>query len=393
MTPGLRGTAVSETDPGSAISLWTRIISSVIPIEIVLYRTHGDCMSRCLAAGSMLRVTPFAEVAVEDIQESSEIITSRNGIETAEPVRWVGRRHLDLTRHTRPEEVAPVRIRAGAVAERRPSRDLLVSPEHAILVDNVLIQARALINGGSIVQERATSAVTYYHIELESHGVVFANDLAVESYLDNGDRSFFEDGDHPLMLHPTQTPSASDRRNTDAACAPFVTDPAAVEPVWRRLAQRSRDMGYARADILTTADANLHIVANGKVIRPTTDGNGRHLFIIPAGASTASLVSNFAIPADDIPYAGDLRRLGFAVSSITIQSDGTDVVIPPDFPTDAPGWHDPEREGAAIWRWTDGAAVLPLGELKAFAIVTISGRSLDRYPLYDERACPLGNAA
>jgi collagen type I alpha len=127
--------------------------------------------------------TPLGDVPAEEMWNCAEIVTLRNGIETSEPVKWVGQRHVDLKRHARPEQVAPVRIRAGAVAEGQPSRDLFVSPEHAIFIDGALIQARALMNGGSIVQERGMDEVTYFHIELESHGAFFADGLAVESYL------------------------------------------------------------------------------------------------------------------------------------------------------------------------------------------------------------------
>jgi hypothetical protein len=100
--------------------------------------------------------------------------------------------------------------------------------------------------------------------------------------------------------------------------------------------------------------------------------------------SAASLVSRFGIPSDAVPYADDSRRLGFAVTSIVIRSRGKDTVIPADFPGDAPGWHGAERTGSSIWRWTDGTAALPLRTPHAPAIVTITGRALDRYPVYDE---------
>jgi hypothetical protein len=172
-----------------------------------------------------------------------------------------------------------------------------------------------------------------------------------------------------------------------------VTDPAALEPIWRRLAQRSEDLGYIRPDLATTADSNLHILADGKVINPTVDGDGRYVFVVPAGVSSATLVSRFAIPTDSVPYGGDSRRLGIAVESITIQSPGNDMVIPADFPFDAAGWYDAERTGSSVWRWTDGTATLPLGELKAAAIVTIVAHGHDVYPIYDERACPVQEAA
>jgi len=348
---------------------------------------------RCIAAGTLVR-TPSGDVRAEDIWNCGEIVTLRNGQETVEPIKWVGQRHVDLKRHARPEQAAPIRIRAGAIAEATPAKDLLVSPEHAIFIDGALVQARSLVNGGSIVQERGTDEITYYHIELATHGVFFADGLAVESYLDNGDRSFFESEDAPVMLHPALTPRTEfDVRKTDAAYAPFLTDPDAVEPIWHRLADRSQAMGYGRPDLETTSDADLHVVADGKIVRPTADGNGRYVFVLPAGVASASLVSRFAIPVDSTPYADDARRLGVAVSSISIQSQGNEVLIPADFPIEAQGWHDAEQLGASMWRWTDGAAELPLGGITGSAIVTVTCRTVGAYPIYDERVRPSLKAA
>jgi hypothetical protein len=196
------------------------------------------------------------------------------------------------------------------------------------------------------------------------------------------------------MLHPTLTPRTEfDVRKTDQAYAPFLTDPATVEPIWHRLAQRSKAMGFDQPTLATTADPDLHIVADGKIIRPTVDENNRFVFVLPAGVTSASLVSRFAIPTDSTPYADDSRRLGVAIRSITIGLPGNDRLIPADFPIDASGWHDAEHLGASTWRWTDGSAELQLGEIKDATIVTICCRPVDLYPIYDERARPAQQAA
>src|ERR1700754_3223364 len=121
-------------------------------------------MARCLVSGSMVR-TPSGETAIEEIDACSCIVTIRHNIESVERVKWVGRREIDLRRHSIRESIAPVRIRASAIADGQPSHDLLLSPEHAILLDGVLVEAKNLINGGSIVKERATDTVAYFHIE------------------------------------------------------------------------------------------------------------------------------------------------------------------------------------------------------------------------------------
>lgn len=87
-------------------------------------------------------------------------------------VIWTGRRRLDLRRHPHPEQVRPIRIAAGALAEGVPARDLLVSPDHALFLDGVLVQAKDLIDDVLIVQETAGSHVAYHHIELDGHDIL-----------------------------------------------------------------------------------------------------------------------------------------------------------------------------------------------------------------------------
>ena len=74
-----------------------------------------------------------------------------------------------------------------------PSRDLLLSPDHAVLVDGALIQAGALINGTSIVRETNTPPVfTYYHIEVDDHSLILADHTPAETFIDNIDRMNFD---------------------------------------------------------------------------------------------------------------------------------------------------------------------------------------------------------
>ena len=82
-----------------------------------------------------------------------------------------------------------------------PCRDLLLSPDHAVFVDNVLIPIKHLINGKTIVQQQ-TNEVTYYHIELGEHDVLLADGMPAESYLENGDRGAFDNGGGMIALHP-----------------------------------------------------------------------------------------------------------------------------------------------------------------------------------------------
>ena len=56
----------------------------------------------------------------------------------------------------------------------------------------MLIHAWRLINGVSITQEAAVDSVSYFHIELEKHDILFANNVPAESFLNENCRDRFQ---------------------------------------------------------------------------------------------------------------------------------------------------------------------------------------------------------
>jgi hypothetical protein len=126
--------------------------------------------------------------------------------------------------------VWPVRIRAGAFGPDAPCRDLFLSPDHAVFVDGALIPVKYLINGDSI-QQVPLDEVTYFHIELQEHSVLLAEDLPAESYLDTGDRTKFANGGKQSTLFP----DFATRMWEAAGCAPLVVTGATLEAARRRI--------------------------------------------------------------------------------------------------------------------------------------------------------------
>jgi hypothetical protein len=152
----------------------------------------------CYAKGTRI-LTEDGEVPVEDLTVGKCII---NASGQSVPIKWIGRRRLDCRRHVAPRKARPVRIRAGSLGPALPKRDLVVSPQHAIFVNNVLIPAKCLINGLNVTQDEVDT-VEYYHVELPRHDLLIAEGLPAESYLENNDRGMFENHEGPIILHPS----------------------------------------------------------------------------------------------------------------------------------------------------------------------------------------------
>ena len=307
---------------------------------------------------------------VESLLQGDIVLTLSDGELNAQPVKWLGRRRIDLTAHPRPETVAPIRIRRGAFADNMPHTDLLVSPDHAIFVDGKLICARQLINGTTIRQEKGWTSVDYYHVELDAHAILLAEGLPAESYLDTGNRGFFANSGAPLVLHPDLTDETDYPTREAGSCAPFVWDEAACPPVWQRLADRAAAIGQPVPQRATTTDPACTSSPAGAASSRSSATRGCHLR--PAARRRrVRLVSRASAPTEARPWLDDRRRLGVRVKRIVLR--GADEVreIPMDHPDLQQGWWAVERDGQVMSRWTDGEAVLPLPAMRGVTMLEI----------------------
>ncbi len=141
----------------------------------------------CFVGGTHI-ATPRGEVPVERLKRG-DLVATENG---AVAVRWIGIRQV-ASRFADPLRVMPIRIRAGALGDGLPRRDLLVSPCHAMYLEGILVQAAALVNGMSITRETAMpERFTYYHVEVEAHRLILAEGALSETFVDNVDRMAFD---------------------------------------------------------------------------------------------------------------------------------------------------------------------------------------------------------
>lgn len=195
--------------------------------------TLSSTNAPCFVTGTMIRTTR-GEVAVEDLRVGDLAVTASGSVR---PITWIGHREVASTSGSICFSHQPVRVRANAFGRGLPVRDLRLSPGHPVLVgadaDNeggYLVPVMCLINGTTIARE-PVSSVTYWHVELECHDILLAEGLAAESYLDGGERAFFEEAsDHALHNPDFVVPG------WDARCRPVAVDGPVVEAERARLA-------------------------------------------------------------------------------------------------------------------------------------------------------------
>jgi hypothetical protein len=190
----------------------------------------------CFTSGTKIE-TPDGERDVETIRVGDMVMAQAEDGWEAHRVIWTGHRSIDISRHPEPQAVAPVRIRKDAFGPNIPHRDLVLSGDHAVFVDEGLVPARLLINGISIVQEMP-DRIEYFHIECETHSVLLAEGLTVESYLDTGTRRNEFDGGSVKVLYPQFRIDPSLCWET-LGCHPLLLAPSTVRPIRQRLLDRA----------------------------------------------------------------------------------------------------------------------------------------------------------
>ena len=146
---------------------------------------------QCFCAGTRI-ATAGGPVAVENLTPGTGIMLADG---TTAPLRWLGRQSV-APRYLHPARINPVCITAGALGQGLPERDLYVSGDHGVVLDGLLINAMALVNGRTIyqVEKMPLDGFTYYHVELDTHAVLLAEGCASESYLDMPSRETFDNG-------------------------------------------------------------------------------------------------------------------------------------------------------------------------------------------------------
>jgi hypothetical protein len=167
--------------------LW--IVEALEAPERVSYLREGHEGVVCFTPGTMLE-TPDGQVPVEELVAGDRVTTRDNG---SEDILWVGERHVSGARLYAMPDLRPVRIREGALGDDRPVGDLIVSPDHRMMIKGpaalalwgereVLVTARDMIDDHRVTRDFSAKSVTYIHLMLPRHHILVANGMETESF-------------------------------------------------------------------------------------------------------------------------------------------------------------------------------------------------------------------
>ena len=191
---------VIETGPNSQPLLM--FLNTLPPRNTSLWIVHQSVTGRAArpvdaSQGGVICFTPGTRIStpdgvkpIEELHEGDKIMTRDSG---PQEIMWIGRRRMTGARMFVMPELRPIRFRPGALGIERPDQELLVSPEHRMLIrgsvarslfntPEVLVPARDLVNGSTISVDLKVREVEYIHMLLPHHQVIWANGVEAESF-------------------------------------------------------------------------------------------------------------------------------------------------------------------------------------------------------------------
>lgn len=146
----------------------------------------------CFAAGTRI-LTPEGDVAVETLAPGDQVVTLDHGVQT---VRWhrISTQIFNWELDRDAAATAPVLIQKGALGADIPTRDLIVSPQHRVLVGGqqqlyplfefeALAPAKSLVSLRRIRHMLGKRDIEWVHFACDRHEIVRANGSWSESLL------------------------------------------------------------------------------------------------------------------------------------------------------------------------------------------------------------------
>ena len=142
----------------------------------------------CFTPGTTI-ATAKGERLVEELKVGDRIITRDNGIQE---IAWVGHKEMTGKQLVQNPHLKPILIKAGALGNGLPERDMMVSPNHRVLVaseltqlyfeENEVLAAAKHMVGTQGIHAIDVMSTTYVHFMFERHEVVLSNGAWTESF-------------------------------------------------------------------------------------------------------------------------------------------------------------------------------------------------------------------
>lgn len=157
--------------------------------DVGLVNLTTTASAPCFTFGTLIE-TIKGPVPVEQLQPGDLVITLDSG---PKPVRWIGQRRLGPAELKASPHLRPIAISAGSIAPGVPYQDLIVSPQHRVMLSSkvalrmfataeILVAAKKLLtHQGISVREHNPEGVHYFHFLFDDHQIVYSNGMPTES--------------------------------------------------------------------------------------------------------------------------------------------------------------------------------------------------------------------
>jgi hypothetical protein len=166
-------------------------------------KESGSVEVACFLEGTAI-LTPDGERAVETLRIGDKV-TTIDGL--SRRIKWVGVRSFSTRFVKNSKRLMPVTVKAGALGPDLPVRDLRLSPGHSLYMEGVLVNADLLLNGVSVHQRFDGDRISYFHIELETPDVIFADGAPAETYVNDANRRQFANWQEYGLLYGEDVPA------------------------------------------------------------------------------------------------------------------------------------------------------------------------------------------
>lgn len=285
----------SASNIAASITLATGNFTSAA-FNVTTDASGGEAISvTCFCPGTRI-ATPDGPIAVEQLAIGDPITTISGAIR---PIKWIGRRSYAARFAAGNTLLAPVCVRAGALGDARPQRDLWISPQHALFIDGALIPVALLINGITIIQPEISDDIAYFHIELDSHDVLLAEGAPAETYVNDDNRLMFHNAATYAVRYPGAEPPAR-------YCAERLLEGPKLAAIRASLAARAHQPSQRKSPLRGNLET-IHRHATGTTLTgwaqsPDTSELPVCLDILLAGRRIARTLANL--------YRGDLEQAG-----------------------------------------------------------------------------------